>query len=507
MNNQEIANLIYESLCDLNPNYLNSFKLCLTENKGQYDSITIIPSYSPYRENTKSTLFCRVKNTGKSHYIAFNSQYSALFDKFGVRYSSAKSEVSYIRIDLDDFKKYINNADFADILNRIFLDSFCLKKFDCCSKYNECSDARHCVHEDAIYSTACTYRKHSENGKIFYGENRNMDKNGCFTPPVITYQNVKVDSVFKETQSANRPEKGENLIAFPDDYVIIDLETTGLSPEYDEIIEVAALKVKNGLISDSFQSLVKPRNEVGDYISELTGITNDMLSSAPSIEEVLPKYLSFIGDAVVVGHNVNFDVNFIYDNDIRCFNEPFRNNFIDTMRLARKLYPELKHHRLKDLVTYLNIPCSSLHRALGDCDITLECFNKMRSLAIEKYSSLEEFKKNFKRHKAAVNLKTIVAESSDIDENNPFYGKYCVFTGELQKMKRVEAAQIVVNLGGFCGNAVTKKTNFLILGNNDYCSAIKDGKSNKQKKAEEYKLKGLDIEIIPESVFYDMIEY
>lgn len=326
-------------------------------------------------------------------------------------------------------------------------------------------------------------------------------------PLTITHQNGKVDDDFSDVQGANRSEKGESLIAFPDNYVIIDLETTGLSSEYNEIIEVAALKVKNGLISDTFHSLVKPCEEICDYISELTGITNDMLSSAPNIEEVLPKYLSFIGNAVVVGHNVNFDVNFIYDNNIWHFNEPFKNNFIDTMRLARKLYPELKHHRLKDLVTYLDIPRSSLHRALGDCKITLECFNKMRSLAIEKYSSLEEFKKNFKRHKAAVNLKTIVAQSSDIDENNPFYGKCCVFTGELQKMKRVEAAQIVVNLGGSCGNGVTKKTNFLILGNNDYCSAIKDGKSNKQKKAEEYKLKGLDIEIIPESVFYDMIEY
>ena len=75
----------------------------------------------------------------------------------------------------------------------------------------------------------------------------------------------------------------------------------------------------------------------------------------------------------------------------------------------------------------------------------------------------------------------------------------------IEKYSRQEAAQIIVNLGGSCENGVTKKTNFLILGNNDYCSSIKDGKSSKQKKAEEYKLKGQDIEIIPESVFYDMI--
>ena len=93
-----------------------------------------------------------------------------------------------------------------------------------------------------------------------------------------------------------------------------------------------------------------------------------------------------------------------------------------------------------------------------------------------------------------------------MDNTHPLYNKVCVFTGTLEKYSRQEAAQIVVNLGGSCGNSVTKKTNYLILGNNDYCSMIKDGKSSKQKKAEEYKLKGQDIEIIPESVFYDMIE-
>lgn len=82
----------------------------------------------------------------------------------------------------------------------------------------------------------------------------------------------------------------------------------------------------------------------------------------------------------------------------------------------------------------------------------------------------------------------------------------CVFTGTLERMTRKEVMQIVVDLGGINGNSVTAKTNYLILGNNDYCPLIKDGKSNKQKKAEELKLKGKDIEILTENVFYDMIE-
>ncbi|MBE6882311.1 MAG: exonuclease, partial [Ruminococcaceae bacterium] len=102
--------------------------------------------------------------------------------------------------------------------------------------------------------------------------------------------------------------------------------------------------------------------------------------------------------------------------------------------------------------------------------------------------------------------KNIVTEITDFDTDTLVYGKCFVFTGILEKMLRKEAMQIVVNMGGFCGDTVTKKTNYLVLGNNDYCSTIKDGKSTKQKKAEALILKGEDIEVISENVFYEMIE-
>ena len=88
---------------------------------------------------------------------------------------------------------------------------------------------------------------------------------------------------------------------------------------------------------------------------------------------------------------------------------------------------------------------------------------------------------------------------------SPIDGKVCVFTGALEKMLRKDAMQLIANLGGINGDSVTSKTNFLILGNNDYCASIKDGKSSKHKKAEQLILKGQDIQIIPETVFYDMV--
>ena len=132
----------------------------------------------------------------------------------------------------------------------------------------------------------------------------------------------------------------------------------------------------------------------------------------------------------------------------------------------------------------------------------------MKKIILETYGNYDDFSALFKKnnyHERSIDLSKLVASANQIDEDNPLYGQVCVFTGILQQYTRQEAAQIVVNIGGICANNVTKKTNYLILGNNDYCAAIKDGKSSKQKKAEAYKLNGQDIEIIPESVFYDMI--
>ena len=108
--------------------------------------------------------------------------------------------------------------------------------------------------------------------------------------------------------------------------------------------------------------------------------------------------------------------------------------------------------------------------------------------------------------KERVSARDIIPQTEDFDETHPLYNKVCVFTGVLEKMERKKAMQIVANLGGVCGDSVTNKTNYLILGNNDYCKSIKGGKSSKQKRAEELKIKGNDIEVISEDVFYDLIE-
>lgn len=315
-----------------------------------------------------------------------------------------------------------------------------------------------------------------------------------------------------KTSSNSRQHKGKSLIAFPSDYCIVDLETTGLSPAWDDIIEIGAIRYSSGRETVRFQSLVQPDPSddgtfISDFVSKLTGITNEMLSTAPAPANVLREFDSFLGDSLVVGYNVNFDVNFLCDNYERYLGKPFPNNFVDVMRLSRKLHPELSHHRLSDMMSLYGIVPDREHRSLSDCSSTFACYEKLLSEALQKYGSEENFSRAFKRTyaKASARARDIVVNVDAPDPDSPFYQRNIVVTGKLEKFTRAEVIQLIASIGGINEDTVTKKTNFLILGNNDYCSTIRGGKSAKQKKAEAYKLKGLEIDIIPETVFYDMI--
>lgn len=308
----------------------------------------------------------------------------------------------------------------------------------------------------------------------------------------------------------NKRNKGKSLLYFPDDFCVVDIETTGLSPAYDEIIELSALKVRSGSVIDKFSALVKPDGRyigdngellyVNEFITELTGITNEMLETAPLISEVIDEFLCFVGNSIIVGHNVNFDINFIYDTLLNEKGIDFKNNFCDLLRVSKQLFPELPNHKLLTVASALNVSVTESHRGLADCLTSFECFQKCRLFVEENNINFDIFKNN-----GDVDLRKITTSKENIDHSHPLFGKVCVFTGTLEKMTRAEAAQIVVDFGGICENGVTSRSNFLILGNNDYCKSIKDGKSNKQKKAEKLILNGQDLQILPEDVFYDML--
>lgn len=189
-----------------------------------------------------------------------------------------------------------------------------------------------------------------------------------------------------------RPNKGLSLIELPSDYVLLDLETTGLNPVEDSIIEIGAIKVREFDITDTFVSFVRPSHRISGFITNLTGITNDMVAGAGSIETVLPAFMDFVGSSLVMGHNVNFDINFLYENCIRCFGTGFQNDFVDTLRLSRKLFPEERHHRLSDLEERFHLHNEHSHRALSDVILTNQCYDYMRRYMSEHRISLDELR-------------------------------------------------------------------------------------------------------------------
>ena len=284
-----------------------------------------------------------------------------------------------------------------------------------------------------------------------------------------------------------------------DNYCVLDLETTGLSPNYDSIIEIGIIKVKENKIVDKYNSLINPGFLINEYITSITGITNEMLKGKPKIIDLKKEVLNFIGNDVLVGHNISFDVSFLQ----KGFNEELKNEYIDTLQFCRKLFKELSHHRLTDMSNYLEISRNE-HRSMSDCLCTKELYDfikeKMKNNGLEINDIFA--KRNYSSKN--IDIHAIKPDNIEIDEDNFFYNKHCVFTGKLEKMIRKDPMQLVVNVGGILDNSVTKKTNYLILGNNDYCSSIKDGKSSKHKKAEKYKLEGQDIEIIDEDTFYNL---
>ena len=142
-----------------------------------------------------------------------------------------------------------------------------------------------------------------------------------------------------------RKGKGKSVIDFPSTYTVLDIETTGLDPRYCEIIEISAMKYSSGQNIGTFSTLVKPSEPIDEYITSLTGITNDMLKSAPDISETMQKFYNFVGSDLIVGYNVNFDINFLYDNLLNCRSLILSNSFIDVMRIARKILPGLKNHK------------------------------------------------------------------------------------------------------------------------------------------------------------------
>ncbi len=160
------------------------------------------------------------------------------------------------------------------------------------------------------------------------------------------------------------------------EFVVVDTETTGLRPGFDRVIEVAGVRLRNGEIVGSFQSLINPERRIPPFIVKFTGIAPEMLVDAPKAAEILPDFLQFIEGAVLVGHNLSFDLNFLA-REAQLLGRIFPDEGLDTILLARRLLPGLKRFKLDMVADYLKIPASNRHRAMGDTQVTAAVFLRL----------------------------------------------------------------------------------------------------------------------------------
>ncbi len=175
-------------------------------------------------------------------------------------------------------------------------------------------------------------------------------------------------------------EKGQKIDS---EYVVFDIETTGLSPTNNRIIEIGAVRIKDGRIQDTFSEFVNPEVPIPYTITKLTSITDAMVQNAPTIEVILPKFLEYIGDASVVAHNATFDTGFIRENAKR-LGLVFDSTIVDTMTLAHILLPELGKYTLDRLCKQFGVVNEHHHRACDDAAATAEIFVKMIKMIKEK---------------------------------------------------------------------------------------------------------------------------
>lgn len=173
-------------------------------------------------------------------------------------------------------------------------------------------------------------------------------------------------------------QKGRNIDSYIENYVLFDLETTGISWRSDDVIEISALRVRNGQVTECFSSLVDPGRPIPWAASRVNNITDDMVAGEPTMEEILPQFLEFVGEDVLAGHNIaRFDLNFLYRDSMVRFGLLPGNDYVDTLLFARQSLPGLPSYALTALAEHYGLTTQGAHRALNDCWVNQQVFERL----------------------------------------------------------------------------------------------------------------------------------
>lgn len=274
------------------------------------------------------------------------------------------------------------------------------------------------------------------------------------------------------------------------DYIVLDLETTGLSYQKDKIIEIGIVKVRQHVIVEQYQQLINPEMPISQMITDLTGITNEMVKDAPTIKAVRKQILAMIEDEVILGHNVVFDIQFLKK---AC--GQLHNDYLDTLQYARQAFDGIVNNQLSTLVKAFHL-YQNAHRALADCLATKDLYD----LIIDHFGSIENlYKDNFLSHENKLNVYIL----NHVHVDHQFLNRNCIITGHLQKMSKKTAQEIIRRSGGTIQKSMNKKVDLVIVGKNPYGNKM----TAKHQKALQLQSEGQKIDIMNEQEFYRIIDW
>lgn len=297
------------------------------------------------------------------------------------------------------------------------------------------------------------------------------------------------------------------------EYTVIDFETA--NSNRSSACSLGVIEVKDGRIINEKSYLIDPEEEFDAFNIFIHGITEKMVKGKPTLKELYPELKQLLEGKFIVAHNASFDIS-VLRHGLDKYSLEYPNfNYSCTRILSKKTWNNLINYKLDTIADYLNIEFKH-HDATEDARTTALIFEEI--LKLNETDALEELHKMLKvrigqvykgGYKATelkgdnwhIDVKSIVPQTNEFDTSNEFYNKCVVFTGTLQSMVRKEAMQKVVNVGGKCSDRITKDTNYLIMGVQDYSKFADGQKSSKLKKAEQLVSKGQELEIITEDDF------
>lgn len=308
------------------------------------------------------------------------------------------------------------------------------------------------------------------------------------------------------------------------DFVAIDFETSNFKRA--SACSVGAVKVKNGKIVDTYYSLINPEDHFDSYNIFIHGITPEMVKDAPTYPEVIKKISDFKEDLPLVAHYAPFDMGVIKDSNKKYSISNFDTTYFDSYYLSKQ-YLTCLNYKLDSLAKMINFKFEH-HNALEDSKACVALINYL--CQDNSFSSIEELINNARYYRfgevhgiegIGFNRKSTKSSShtysydigemvssvdrTSLDENHPFFEKFACFTGKLESMPRKNAMELFAKCGGFPEKGVNKKTNFLIVGDQDLKKVGEGGKSSKIIKAEKLLVEGQDIQLLGEEEFIQMI--